>query len=51
MEIIVPLPPTPASVRTAASFKEISAVEDKPSSTLTWLTLIVPDDGSAICLN
>jgi hypothetical protein len=44
---IVPLA-TPASVLTAASFNEMSAVEERPSSVLTWLMLIGPDAGSAM---
>jgi hypothetical protein len=34
IEIVAGLAPTPAKVRTAASFKEIVAVEDKPNSVL-----------------
>jgi hypothetical protein len=34
MAIVAGLAPTPARVRTAASFKEIVAVEDKPNSVL-----------------
>jgi hypothetical protein len=49
MEIVVPLPPTPARVRTAASFIEIVFVEVIPSSELTWLREIVfGDTGSGI---
>jgi hypothetical protein len=36
--IVVPLPPTPANDLTAASFKSIVAVADRPSSVLTWLS-------------
>jgi hypothetical protein len=39
---------TPNKVRTAASFNEIAAVADKPSSVLTALRLIAPDAGNAI---
>jgi hypothetical protein len=49
IEIVVPLPPTPARVRTAASFIEIVAVAVRPSSVLTWLREIAfGDTGSAI---
>jgi hypothetical protein len=48
MEIDVPLPPTPARVRTAASFIEMVFVEVIPSSELTWLREIVVLFGSGI---
>jgi len=38
----------PNSVRTALSFKLICAVEDNPSSVLTWDSEIDPDAGSAM---
>jgi hypothetical protein len=39
---------TPNRERTAASFNEMAAVADKPSSVLTALRLIAPDAGNAI---
>jgi hypothetical protein len=48
MDIVVPLPPTPNSVRTAASFMLIVAVALSPSSVLTCDNDIAPDDGNGI---
>jgi hypothetical protein len=49
IEIVVPLPPTPARERTAASFIDIVAVPARPSSILTRLREIAfGDTGSAI---
>ena len=39
---VVPLPPTLASVRTAASFIEIVEVKPRPSSEATLTGLVVP---------
>jgi hypothetical protein len=43
MEIIVPEPPTPARVRTAASFIVMSAVGDKFNSAFTSESDMVPE--------